>query len=481
MRALLGVTPLTIASPPCKTSPNILKSASLKSRPCWPAMTFHALHESVQVLPSTTTALPSLSGYGDTSTTFCSHIPTPSLLVFSGGTAFNGVVEELKKFTTRVAHVLPVSDDGGSTSEIVRVLGGPAVGDIRSRCLRLSDESTSEAMAVKRLLGHRLSLNEGEAKAEWYEIVEGEHALWQGVSGPYRETIRAFLVHFQTQILRHPHARFKFRNGSIGNFFFAGARIFLQSLEAAIFLYSRVCQCPTDSLVLPAICTNDRLTLGSELHNGIIIKGQNEISHPINKDTNGVISQAVNKVKYTLSALPAPIKRIFYMSSEGTNLLHEVFPVVNTAVLEQLRQVDAVVYGMGSLYTSICPSLVLRGVGETIARRTCPKILVINGSYDRETSGMAASDFVTAVNNALNRKYCNDPQHLLQYPASQYVNVVLVPKGGEILVDYDRLTAMNISNVMEVTSIVDERVGVIYKPKALISALKRILRQHLVE
>lgn len=41
----------------------------------------------------------------------------------AGGTAFNGVVEELKNLTTRVAHVLPVSDDGGSTAEIVRVLG----------------------------------------------------------------------------------------------------------------------------------------------------------------------------------------------------------------------------------------------------------------------------------------------------------------------------------------------------------------------
>ncbi|KAM0890609.1 hypothetical protein ACQ4PT_026925 [Festuca glaucescens] len=91
----------------------------------------------------------------------------PSLLVFSGGTAFNGVVEELKKVTTRVAHVLPVSDDGGSTAEIVRVLGGPAVGDIRSRCLRLSDESTSEALSVRRLLGHRLPLDPSEAKLEW--------------------------------------------------------------------------------------------------------------------------------------------------------------------------------------------------------------------------------------------------------------------------------------------------------------------------
>ncbi|KAM2173639.1 hypothetical protein ACFX1R_038456 [Malus domestica] len=108
--------------------------------------------------------------------------PTPSLLVFSGGTAFNCVVEELKSFTTRVAHVLPVSDDGGSTAEIFRVLGGPAVGDIRSRCLRLADKSTSEAVAVHRLLGHRLALDSRQAKSEWYDIVAREHSLWTGAS-----------------------------------------------------------------------------------------------------------------------------------------------------------------------------------------------------------------------------------------------------------------------------------------------------------
>ena len=51
---------------------------------------------------------------------------------------------QLQTLTTRVTHVLPVSDDGGSTAEIVRVLGGPAVGDIRSRCLRLADDSNEE-------------------------------------------------------------------------------------------------------------------------------------------------------------------------------------------------------------------------------------------------------------------------------------------------------------------------------------------------
>ena len=111
----------------------------------------------------------------------------PLLVVFSGGTAFNSVAGHVRHLTTRVAYVLPVSDDGGSTAEIVRVLGGPAVGDIRSRCLRLADDSDEEARAVRRLLAYRLSGHSGkEAKAEWYQIVEGEHPLWEvGAAGRF--------------------------------------------------------------------------------------------------------------------------------------------------------------------------------------------------------------------------------------------------------------------------------------------------------
>jgi hypothetical protein len=51
----------------------------------------------------------------------------------------------------------------------------------------------------------------------------------------------------------------------VGNFFFAGARVFLRSLEAAIFLFSRVARIPEGSLVMPAICTEGVITLGAEL------------------------------------------------------------------------------------------------------------------------------------------------------------------------------------------------------------------------
>lgn len=74
-----------------------------------------------------------------------------------------------------------------------------------------------QGKAVRELLAHRLSPRSShEARNEWYEIVEGQHCLWDGVSEPYKHTIRAFLVHFHTQILRAPE-RFNFRNGSVGN------------------------------------------------------------------------------------------------------------------------------------------------------------------------------------------------------------------------------------------------------------------------
>ncbi len=176
--------------------------------------------------------------------------------------------------------------------------------------------------------------------------MEGDHALWRGVSDPYKHTIRAFLVQFHTAILSHNSGdRFSFRNGSVGawrggaspgrqllsfdpyryhsaptrpyplealaavgmvppgcmvppariqltavlcsmappcphahhdacalprlraslcpgNFFFAGARIFFRSLEAAIFLFARVARLPEGSHVLPAIATEQRITLG---------------------------------------------------------------------------------------------------------------------------------------------------------------------------------------------------------------------------
>jgi 2-phospho-L-lactate transferase/gluconeogenesis factor (CofD/UPF0052 family) len=350
---------------------------------------------------------------------------------------------------TKVWHVLPVTDDGGSTAEIVRVLGGPAVGDIRSRLLRLAPGTTNEARAVRRLLGHRLismeswkEMHPGEvvskeeisrkAREEWLDILEGgqvEHRLWKEVSTPYRSIIRSFLVHFHSQVLqthnglRHSESfpPFDFTGGSVGNFFFAGARTFFGSLPAAIFLFSKVAEIPTGSRVLPAVLTEERLVLGAELRNKMRIRGQYNISHPRPKINTSLVtdlghrpvikSGKIDSQEDRLSLHPSPISRIAYLLHDPTwrksysnassqsissprnnipdwNDRHEIYPDPNPLVLDAIANANCIVYGCGSLFTSVLPSLVLPGVGEAISERggLVPKILLLNGWHDRETS-----------------------------------------------------------------------------------------------
>ena len=53
-----------------------------------------------------------------------SDTENPSFIVISGGTGCNSICSAFGD----ACYVLPVSDDGGSSSEIIRVLGGPSIG-----------------------------------------------------------------------------------------------------------------------------------------------------------------------------------------------------------------------------------------------------------------------------------------------------------------------------------------------------------------
>lgn len=58
------------------------------------------------------------------------------LVVFSGGSAANSLVDvfdDLRKANhSTLSYVIPVSDNGGSSSELIRVFGGPGM-DIRGK------------------------------------------------------------------------------------------------------------------------------------------------------------------------------------------------------------------------------------------------------------------------------------------------------------------------------------------------------------
>lgn len=124
---------------------------------------------------------------GDAST---SNVPLGPTLILSGGTGYNDLVSATLPSPT--TYVLPISDNGGSSSEIIRCFGGPSIGDIRSRLVRLIPSeviSNGDAMgtggneALRNLLSYRLPVDssEDEILEEWKEVIAGSHEIWEGV------------------------------------------------------------------------------------------------------------------------------------------------------------------------------------------------------------------------------------------------------------------------------------------------------------
>ena len=52
------------------------------------------------------------------------------IVVFSGGTAANSLVDVFNKIIAKrrcpLQYIIPISDNGGSSSELIRVFGGPS-------------------------------------------------------------------------------------------------------------------------------------------------------------------------------------------------------------------------------------------------------------------------------------------------------------------------------------------------------------------
>lgn len=75
--------------------------------------------------------------------------PTPrprnGISVFSGGTAANFLVDVFDQIVARrkcpLRYIIPISDNGGSSSELIRVFGGPSTLPFALLNLRLSLDS----------------------------------------------------------------------------------------------------------------------------------------------------------------------------------------------------------------------------------------------------------------------------------------------------------------------------------------------------
>ncbi|TGZ84251.1 UPF0052-domain-containing protein [Ascodesmis nigricans] len=455
------------------------------------------------------------------------------IVVFSGGSAANNLIDVFTALCRDkprgLDFVLPISDNGGSTSEILRVFGGPSIGDVRSRLIRLvpEDEHGPERVAIKGLLNHRLASENDAAKAEWYAIVEGRHELWSGISPEKRELIRSFfsLLNHELTKRTRPSSSFNFQSASLGNLFLTGARIFTGSFESAIYLFHSITGIPDYISVIPAINSNFAHHIAAGLEDGTVIVGQNQISHPspehalpvefsngytdsftLSNASGSLIDSAVEEddeeyhdsdheeedanlpgslkelrrqniefSKTDEKALSSPIERIWYINPYG----QEIRPAINPKVIASLKQSEAIIYSIGSLYTSLIPCLVLRNLGNTIlsTNPSTPKILLLNGSHDRETGPnqetFTALSFIRAVVRACLNCASVSPDHYRRI----VTHVIYLEGNGAPRVEIEELKKLGIEpiRVYGRRNPAGAGKGMLYDPAPLLQSLYAIL------
>lgn len=171
--------------------------------------------------------------------------------------------------------------------------------------------------------------------------------------------------------------------------------------------------------------------------------------------------------------LPARIERIWYINPYG----QEIRLAANTKVVRALKECQSIIYSIGSLYTSIIPSIILRGVGEAIASPDIRhKILILNSTIDRETgpsfAPFSATDFIAAIAKAgAESRGLTGPVAPNEY--RMYVTHLVHLQGpGTPHVDKEELADLGIETIRLYGRRVEGESFQRYDEKALIQALE---------
>lgn len=161
--------------------------------------------------------------------------------------------------------------------------------------------------------------------------------------------------------------QYRFESGelaghNLGNLFLAGLNNVSGGFDGAVKALSKVLA--VRGQVLPA--TLENVVLGAELADNSQVFGECNIS-----------------------AIPTRIKRVF--------LRPEVCSPMPEA-LTAIQEADVIILGPGSLYTSVMPNLLVKGVANAIKSSAAHKVYICNiMTQPGETKGYSAHDHITAI------------------------------------------------------------------------------------
>lgn len=159
--------------------------------------------------------------------------------------------------------------------------------------------------------------------------------------------------------------------------------------------------------------TEDNVTLMSLMEDGSIIEGEKEIT-----------------------SSPKKIKKVFYKEE----------PIITPEAIKVIRESDAVILSMGSIFTSILPNLINKEIIDAIDNSNTKVIYVSNMvTQPGETDNFTVSDHVNLLNSYLGKKKIDvviannkkiDKNILKKYQTSE--------QKEQVVLDRENLTNVNL-------------------------------------
>lgn len=284
------------------------------------------------------------------------------LLFFSGGTALRETARELCRSAADSIHLVTPFDSGGSSADLRRAFGMPAVGDARSRVLALADVSLPGNDAAATLLAYRLPRETGRAalQVELGTLVRGRHPLARPVPPEQLSIIQRHLQIFSSRMPED----FPLAGASMGNLVLAAA--YLENggaAEDAVSLLSDL----VGARGVVRLAAEQPAHLAVRLASGEVVVGQHRFT---GKENGGVAS---------------PVADIWLTGSEDSPEPLSVAAAPCAVAL--IRQAGAICYPIGSFYSSVVANLLPSGMGRAVAENGGPKIFVPNPGADPELAG----------------------------------------------------------------------------------------------
>jgi uncharacterized cofD-like protein len=212
--------------------------------------------------------------------------------------------------------------------------------------------------------------------------------------------------------------RFKAGNGisghSLGNLLLAAMHDITGDFLTGIRELSRVLN--VRGQVLPA--AKNSIILSAELEDGTIVQGESKI--PLS-----------NK----------KIKRVF-LTPENIEPLRES--------VKAIQEADLIVIGPGSLYTSILPNLLVKGISSAIRQATAPRVYVCNVmTQPGETTGYTAGDHIQALIDHVGHHFIDVVIVNNEVIPSEYLDLYLEEGAEQVDFDEERLKSFGIGLVCD--------------------------------